>query len=192
MVRAARVIVYDSQIASLFDPGENAVEFVKDVIDSILARAENIEVPRGGPTSGRIRQGWQSLARSHKSSGVLRRGPYGAGGSAYNTAPHAEWVHNGTQGPILPTSGRYLAVPVGVGDAAPRVNPSYDRAGYIRNRPNLRAVPSRGVILTESVRGQEANPWLRRAGDQVSREYRARPYYRNWSKGGTRLTGKFS
>lgn len=183
----ARVIVYDFAIRGLFDPGENAVEFTKDVIDTILARAENIEVPRGGPTSGRIRQGWKSLARSHKSSGVLRRGPYGAGGSAYNDAPHAEWVHNGTTGPILPTSSRYLALPVPRGEWVTR------RTITDRNR-NAEGVPVRrqggtgrvnapgarsgGVVLVAQVSGQDPNPWLKRAGDGAVAEFRAKAYWR--------------
>jgi hypothetical protein len=171
----ARVIVYDLAIQGLFDPGESAVEWTKDVIDSILARAENIEVPRGGPTSGRIRQGWRSLARSHKSSGVLRRGPYGAGGSAYNDAPHAAWVHNGTTGPILPTSGRYLALPVAPGTLVRRAN---DSGRWRQNRAGGRPQPVRAIVLVGSVSGQEANPWLKRAGDAVVGEFRAKAYYR--------------
>lgn len=175
----AKVIVYDLAIQGLFDPGESAVEWVKDVIDTILARAENIEVPRGDPaTSGRIRQGWKSLASSHKSTGVLRRGPYGAGGAAYNDAPHAAWVHNGTPGPIKPTSGRYLAVPVAPGTAVRRANDSYGRGGDRRNRAGGKDQPVRAIVLTESVRGQDANPWLKRAGDGAVAEFRAKSYYR--------------
>jgi hypothetical protein len=189
-----RVVVYDAQIRHLFDPGENAIEFTKDVIDSIIARAQFFEVPRGNAQSGRRRQGWRSLQDSHKSRGVLRRGPYGADGSAYNDAPHAEWVHNGTTGPIVPTRGRYLAVPVPPGTRVARLAQTSMRAqsGAFGGAYRSQAAPSvsrRGVILTPSVRGQQANPWLRRAGDRVVAETRAKPYYRNWSKGGTRLTG---
>jgi hypothetical protein len=173
----ARVIVYDFAIQGLFDPGESAVEWTKDVIDTILARAENLEVPRGGPTSGRIRQGWKSLARSHKSTGVLRRGPYGAGGAAYNDAPHAKWVHNGTVGPILPSSGNYLALPVAPGTLVRRANDSYGRGGR-RNRAGGRPQPVRAIVLVGSVSGQSANPWLKRAGDGAVAEFRAKPYYR--------------
>lgn len=188
MAGRTRVVVYDVQIAKLFDQGENAVEFVKDVIDSILARAENFTVPRGNAQSGRIRQGWPSLRSRHKSSGVLRRGLYGAGGSAYNDAPHAEFVHQGTTGPILPTRSRYLALPVPAGAVVARVQPGSVR-GAVTNKPG-RGVPARrGVILVGSVSGQEANPWLARAGDAVVAEYRGKRYYRNWAKGGTRLTG---
>lgn len=189
MAGRTRVVVYDVQIAKLFDQGENAVEFVKDVIDSILARAENFTVPRGNAQSGRIRAGWPSLRSRHKSSGVLRRGIYGAGGSAYNDAPHAEWVHNGTQGPILPTRGRYLALPVPAGTIVARATDVRDRTGGRMNRAGRPVTAKRGVILVGSVSGQEANPWLARAGDAVVAEYRGKRYYRNWAKGGTRLTG---
>lgn len=187
MAGRTKVIVYDTQIAKLFDQGENAVEFLKDVIDSILARAENIEVPRGNAQSGRIRQGWNSLARSHKSSGVLRRGIYGAGGSAYNDAPHARWVHEGVEGRIYPTSSSHLAIPVPVGTPVLRQSTPTGPYGY-KNRKKVEVPARRGFILVPSVAGQEANPWLARAGNAVVAEYRAKRYYRNWTRGGTRLT----
>lgn len=173
----ARVIVYDFAIQGLFNPGESAVEWTKDVIDTILARAENIEVPRGNAQSGRIRQGWKSLRNSHKSTGVLRRGPYGAGGAAYNDAPHAAWVHNGTTGPILPRSSAYLALPVAPGTLVRRANDTWG-AGGRRNRAGGRAQPSRSIVLVTSVRGQDANPWLKRAGDGAVAEFRAKAVYR--------------
>lgn len=188
MAGRTRVIVYDAKIASLFDQGENAVEFVKDVIDSILAYAENFTVPRGNAQSGRIRAGWPSLRSRHKSSGVLRRGPYGAGGSAYNDAPHAEWVHNGTSSPILP-NGPYLAIPVPPGTVLRRATTPTGPYGYRNRNTNLPITARKGVIFAASVSGQDANPWLARAGDKVVAEYRAKAYYRNWAKGGTRLTG---
>lgn len=177
-----RVVVYDAQLRHLFDPGENAIEFTKDVIDSIIARAQFFEVPRGNAQSGRRRQGWRSLQDSHKSRGVLRRGPYGADGAAYNDAPHAQFVHEGTAPVIVPKHGRYLSVPVAPGTMVPRIRST------MRNR-KLAPVKSGGSILTPYVRGQAANPWLRRAGDRVAAETRAKAYYRNWAKGGTRLTG---
>lgn len=183
MAGRTRVVVYDVRIASLFDPGENAVEFTKDVIDDIIARAQRT-APRGGPTSGNRRAGGVPLWLQHKSTGVLRRGPYGAGGSAYNDARHAEWVHNGVQGRIFPKNGPYLAVPVGVGSSARRVTPT------LRNKNLRREIPSRvGIVLASSVRGQDANPWLERAGDRTVAYRRSQRYYRNWTKGGTRLRG---
>jgi len=189
-----RVVVYDVQLRHLFDPGENAIEFTKDVIDSIIARAQFFEVPRGNAQSGRRRQGWRSLQDSHRSSGVLRRGPLGADGSAYNDAPHAAWVHNGTGPVIVPRNGRYLAVPVPPGTRVARLAQTSMRgqSGAFGGSFRSQAAPSVskiGVILTPAVRGQEANPWLQRAGNKVVAETRAKPYYRNWSKGGTRLTG---
>lgn len=180
---ATRVIVYDTRIAGLFDPGENAVEFTKDVIDDIIAAGQRT-APRGGPTSGNRRAGGVPLWKMHKSSGVLRRGPYGAGGSAYNSARHAEWVHNGVQGRIFPTNGRHLAVPVAPGTGVRRATAT------LRNRNLGREIPARrGVVLVKSVRGQDANPWLAEAGNAVVARRRAQRYYRNWAKGGTRLTG---
>lgn len=178
-----RTVIYDVQIVNLFAPGENAVDFVKSVIDDVIATGQRT-APRGGATSGNRRAGGIPLWKRHKSTGVLRRGTLGAGGSAYNDAPHAEWVHNGVKGRIYPTSGRYLAVPVPVGTAVRRATPNN------RNRNLSLDIPARrGVILTESVRGQDANPWLREAGDAVVAQRRAQRYYRNWTKGGTRLTG---
>jgi hypothetical protein len=181
MVGRARVVVFDTQIAKLFDQDENAVGFLKDVIDTILARAEG-RAPKGGPQSGRIRQGERALWRMHKSSGVLRRGTYGAGGSAYNDASHALYVHEGTSTPILP-HGAYLAIPVAKGTPVARTTAS------MRNRSVGRASPSGGVILVGSARGQRANPWLANVAREVVNEYRAKAYYRNWARGGTRLTG---
>jgi hypothetical protein len=186
---ATRVIVYDTRIASLFDQDENAVAFVKDVIDSILARAQYFTVPRGNAQSGRRFQGWKSLQNSHYSTGVLRRGIYGAGGGAANKAPHAGWVHGGTPAVIVPTSSQYLSVPVPGGLAIARLQVGSVRGMKTNNIGRLVKTKAGGRILTPSVRGQKANPWLQRAGDQTVAEYRGKAYYKNWAKAGTRLTG---
>jgi hypothetical protein len=189
MVDRTRVVIYDTRIASLFDQDENAVAFLKDVIDSIIAQAQFFEVPRGNAQSGRRFMGWKSLQNSHKSTGVLRRGPLGAGGGAYNDAPHARWVHGGTPAVIVPTSSQYLSVPVPGGLEIARLQPGTSH-GWLTNKAGrmVKTKPG-GRILTPSVQGQEANPWLQRAGDKVVGEYRAKAYYKNWAKQGTRLTG---
>ena len=186
----SRVVVYDTRIASLFDQDENAVAFTKDVIDDIIARAQR-EAPRGNAQSGNRIAGGVPLWKMHKSTGVLRRGPYGAGGSAYNDARHAGWVHNGTPAVIVPTTARYLSVPVPAGTRIARLRNTDMRAqsGQFRRASREQPSLSGGRILTPAVRGQAANPWLRRAGDASVAYYRARPYYRKWAKGGTRLTG---
>ena len=189
MVDRTRVVIYDTRIASLFDQEENAVGFLKDVIDSIIARAQYFTVPRGNAQSGRRFMGWKSLQNSHKSTGVLRRGPFGAGGGAYNDAPHAQWVHGGTPAVIVPTSSQYLSVPVPGGLAIARLQPGSVRGWKSNSVGQMVKTRPGGRILTPSVKGQKANPWLKRAGDETVAEYRAKGYYRNWSKAGTRLTG---
>lgn len=65
-----------------------------------------------------------------------------------NIAAHAEWVHEGTTGPIVR------------GDGGKMVLPPY--GGY-------------GKVVTRSVSGQSANPWLDRACSRVSMRYGAVP-----------------
>lgn len=61
--------------------------------------------------------------------------------AVYNVAPHADWVHSGTTGPIEPTNKAWLYLPAG--------------GGFPRKR-------------LKSVSGQAANPWMDRACTRVA------------------------
>lgn len=103
------------------------------------------------------------LAASHRYRGFLYRGRYKVGTRVENTAPHALWVHDGTTGPILPKSGKYLIVPKSRGAVPVR--------GAIAMTRNLRgdAVRAKSPYgLHRSVAGQRSQPWLREAGETVA------------------------
>lgn len=101
------------------------------------------------------------LAASHRYRGFLYRGRYKVGTRVENTAPHALWVHEGTQGPITPKTGEFLIVPKTRG-----VRPlGTVMATNVRGQA-VRAKSPFG--LHRSVRGQAAQPWLREAGETVA------------------------
>lgn len=80
----------------------------------------------------------------------FRAGP-GAVQSLYNRAPHAEYVHEGTHGPIYPR-GRRLRIP--------------------KSSLFLYRLPAGGwgegnFVYPRSVKGQSANPWMARAARMV-------------------------
>lgn len=86
------------------------------------------------------------LATSHLNIGILRRGRWAADGAVRNVSEHAEYVHGGTDGPIFPNAPhRFLKI------HGSRAGHAGAVTGYAR-----------------SVRGQRANPWLRKAGETVA------------------------
>lgn len=100
-----------------------------------------VEVPR--------RSG--SLASKHN----LALTPYGKRGVRYsvgNYADHAYWVHEGTTGPITTGGGFWDdGRRAFLGPMAPWMG--------------------RNTLFATSVSGQEANPWIARAGDIVLAKY---------------------
>jgi len=130
------VTVYQAAIRSELAPGGDVNKFVKMANREVYAEAVATAPVRTG-----------NLKDSHVNAGVLVHG-LRAEARVNNVSPHAEWVHDGTTGPIGPTSHQFLKLPAG------------------RN--------ARGFIYLRSVRGQRANPWLRRAGEKVARRLGAR------------------
>lgn len=89
------------------------------------------------------------LKAKHRNRGALKRGRFSIAGIVENYADYALWVHDGTKTPILPKHGKFLKLPnVGTGRGS--------------------------FIFVRSVRGQRANPWLRKAGETVARRMGAR------------------
>lgn len=85
-----------------------------------------------------------TLKRSIKVTRPPRRTSiYGLQGRVTAGAPYAAFVHDGTTGPIRPKTSKFLVVPSKKG-----------------NEPGSQLMS--GVFLTKSVRGQSANPFLRR------------------------------
>jgi hypothetical protein len=143
-----RVKVYDSQIASLFSPGQPAWEEHRKLMEKIRRRSRAIAPRRG---AGRGRQ----IYASHYVN-MIRQGRYGARGYVGNTAPHAAWVHDGVKGRIRPTRGPDSRLVV------PKIRGSYRFTGTL----------SKAFYPAKSVAGQRANPWMSRAARQVLASYR--------------------
>lgn len=143
----AKVQVYNPAIQSLFRPGGEVREEAKKIQSEVLARAR-IRAPK--------RTG--KLANSHAKGGPIDTGLYGVRASVGNVARYAEYVHGGTYGPIRSRRpvDRRGRPPGKMGPAAPY--------GGFTNR-----------YFTE-VSGQEPNPWLRRAANDVLLRYGVQVY----------------
>jgi hypothetical protein len=134
MASNARVRVYDSRIAGEFLPGGDAWGFTKKVTREIETEAivEASTASRSG-----------DILRSHRRN-VIPGAKYGCRGFVVNTSDHALYKHEGTVGPITPTSGDML-----------RLSPG---GGF-------------GVGFARSVAGQRGDPWIGRAGRTVLSRY---------------------
>lgn len=120
-------------------------------------------VGRGGPGGGWIYRVSRAMIAEARAEAPVRSGDIkGAhrinrdrGGNQWvqrynisNGSDHAEYVHEGTSGPIRPKTSRKLVLPPG--------------GGYPK-------------ILVGEVSGQRANPWLERACTRVAMRYGAVP-----------------
>lgn len=130
MADVFKVVVYDIEISALFDAmgevGKPMTRLQREVFMEAIAMAP--------ARSGAIKRG-------HVNRGARKAGPYRIRGHIENHADHAEYVHEGTSGPIFPTGGA----------AEFRLPPG---GGY-------------GWRRAESVSGQRANPWMMRAARTV-------------------------
>lgn len=136
-----KVTIYDKQIADLFAPGHSAYRFGQRVSNQIKRTAE-----RTAPRGSLPRPGQKVLARSHNAYSRGGRASLQSRWVISNTARHAEWVHEGTTGPITPKASSHLVF----------------RAGGKRGN---------NLVRVTSVAGQKANPWLQRAANIVNARY---------------------
>lgn len=154
---AERVIIYESAIASLFNPGASGDAFMRSFLRETSGYARSIAPRRT-----------THLAMSHRTNGPFRRGRYRLRGQVVNTAAYAEFVHDGTRTPIRSTRARMR-------------NDGHLVGGVMRLPTTGRSMatdPHGGAafIYRREVRGQKANPWLDKAGTFVARKYLAGGY----------------
>jgi hypothetical protein len=132
-------------VQSLFSPGPG--ETVNNWVNSRMGRARTIAVRNAPQRSG-------ELMFSHLRNGFRRIGRYEGSSSLINTAPHAEYVHEGTKGSKA-KGKKFLIVP--------RMSVTYSVSRAASLSSNL----TRNV---RKVRGQAANPWLADAVNEAFRE----------------------
>jgi hypothetical protein len=83
---AVRVVVYDSALARMHQPGGMVNDYVRDMAKQ-AKRVMEVIVPGQGRGTGRLGRSHHYRVRPRVSSTV---------GYVYNDAPHALFVHNGT------------------------------------------------------------------------------------------------
>lgn len=145
----SRVTVYEPEIASLFQSGGQVNTEASKI--TALTKAGAIAMAPVGK-SGRLKE-------AHRSR-VVPSGRYGVRGYVENNSSHAHFVHDGTTGPIRSTRGsssRWMG-------GGAMLGPLPFTSRYSRG---AKAKP----IFAPSVKGQDANPWLRRAAQAVLLRY---------------------
>lgn len=132
MAASYTVDVYNLRIAADYLPGGQGYTWLDKVKLAMFTRsvAEAAKISRTG-----------TLMRSHGSA-IFGYNQYRARATISNSAPHAEWVHEGTDGPIFPEDSDFLWVPIRKGGAS-RTKRAY-------------------------VKGQAANRWMDRACTSVA------------------------
>jgi hypothetical protein len=137
MAYAYRVTVYRRNLSAQFQPRGQGGEWLND-----LRQAMHRACVREAPVNTRpTREPGPRLRDSHDSF-IRGVNQYRSEASIWNSAPHAEWVHEGVPGRIFP-DGDFLWVPM---------------------RKNSSSRTKR-----TSVRGQTANPWMDRACQGIAR-----------------------
>lgn len=101
---AARVVVFDANIASLFNPGNDVGIEARKQYNQIMRVADTI-APVGMPRAGQI-----PIRGAHRARYVPRSSSMSARYYVENLSGHALFVHNGTTGPIYPLYSRRLKV----------------------------------------------------------------------------------
>lgn len=131
MAYAYRVTVYRRNLSAQFQPGGQGGRWLDDLRQTMHRACE-----REAATF--VRSG--EILRSHDS---FMRGvnQFRSEATIWNTADHAEWVHQGVPGRIFP-DGDFLWVPIRKGGAS--------------------------RTKRTSVRGQKANPWMDRACTRIA------------------------
>ena len=130
MAFAYKTTIYKRNLQAQFQVGGQGYRWL-DRVKLAMHRAAVAGAPMRAGT----------IKRSHNSY-IRGINQWACAATISNSAPHAEFVHEGTTGPITPTDAPYLRVPIARG-ATRRFNAS-------------------------SVRGQAANPWLARACGRVA------------------------
>lgn len=96
----AQTKIFDSAIDGEFRGRGNAAEYVKDVLDSGVQYSQELAPKRT-----------RRLELSIRTSGVLNAGPYKARGFIYSNLLYAQFVEEGTRGPIVPLTAKAMPVP---------------------------------------------------------------------------------
>lgn len=151
-----RTTVYDREIMSLFDRSQPVADEARRIGARILTVA-TATAPRSGlKVAWGIHPASEHLFSKHRARGYLRAGPYNVQFPVENTASYADYVHEGTLD----------RPPVGLkGDL-------YAEWGelHLRGGEGRKAYWDGQILihLGKTVKGQKANPWLKRAGEYVA------------------------
>ena len=165
-----------------FDVPENALENIepwtevakkiRDVQDDIYRMAIAF-APAGRARFDQVK----TLKRSHyKGAGIGKTGPKQYRQVVGNSAPHAEWVHEGTGGRqtryLTVNQGKWLGpVNLGYGTGKLWLMSAGLPGGEFRWRPTSRYMVTEEFAIFHHYlwRGQNANEWLARAGQAAYR-----------------------
>jgi hypothetical protein len=133
-----RTEVLHANVNRLFLRGGPGYRFM-DSLRAAMHRRCEAEAPVGGPRpDGSPAQA--KIRGSHRSSARGRNG-YRTDVEISNIAPHAEYVHNGTTGPIRPRTKSALLTPYG-----PRKSVSGQRANPWMERACVAVSRTRGAV----------------------------------------------
>lgn len=143
----AKVQVSNPAIQSLFRTGGDVREESKKIQRAVIRRA----VARAPKRTGR-------LSQSHYSGGPIDTGLYGIRASVGNVAPYAGFVSGGTFAPI-------------------RSRRPVDKRGRPPGKMGpLPPGPGGSIVWAVEVSGQDPNPWLRKAANDVLLRYGVQVY----------------
>jgi hypothetical protein len=137
MAARFKVTIYEPKLEEEFTSAGQVGRWASRVQREIAAESK-VEAPKRTT----------ELAASIHAAGALKVGRFALRRIIAADAGHAEFVHEGTSGPIFPKHGRFLLVPANPGDLPMR-----------QGGTNL--------VERESVRGQTANPFMTRAARTV-------------------------
>lgn len=151
VIRNYRVRVFESRISYLMQEGDGA-----DWLDRISEEIEDLAWARAPKRS-------TELANSHQVSRLPGTNQYSARFQIENFARHAFWVHEGTidkfPGPPWIRSTRGYT--------------TFMRKGEVVRAPaKMGPIPGAGPTWQIRVRGQEPQPWLNEAGQDVADRFR--------------------
>ena len=151
-------IVNRPGIVSLFMNGGDASRWLAGrmrTVKSVAART----APDGPSRVGAFEVPHMKLKNSHGLTRTQFRAGPGAVQSLYNKANHAIYVHEGTDGPIMPHGG-YLRIPKSSLFLYRLPEGAWGSRDYVFPRKKPGGMPA-------GVRGQRANPWMARAARMV-------------------------
>lgn len=130
-------VVNERAVQSFNSPGQPVNRLMNATMREAVGYAKGYLTAGAGLRSG-------NLQRSIGRMTARRRGFYRLQGEVHAKADYAAFVHDGTSGPIRAKGGGKMRLP--------------RQAGAIRGA----GLPNNAVLYKDSVRGQSANPFLRR------------------------------